>query len=129
MRNKKDINEWSRKEFEALPHREWGQDIGLFDSLVILPTKHVHDSGYMCMDFIAVRNNEPFMRISGCSDVIHINGIGGFGKYDGFIPRLIPPIGWSIDCLRKSKLLRLFSHEKLEAGEALSSFVIYSTKK
>ena len=41
---------WTNKELEALPAREWNEDIGEFDSLIILPTKHLHDSGFWCMD-------------------------------------------------------------------------------
>lgn len=29
---------WTKKELEALPTREWNEDIGEFDSLIILPT-------------------------------------------------------------------------------------------
>ena len=126
----KEVNEWTRKEFEALPLRKWGEDIGVFDSLIILPQRRIHDSGYACMDFVAVSDEEPKCLLSGCSDVIHINGIGGFGfnwtgKY-GTVPNQINPIAWSIDCLKTSKLLRLFTEKKLRAGEALSSFEIYS---
>ena len=127
----KDIGRWSKKEFEALPVREWNEDIGEFDSLIILPTNYLHDSGFKCMDFVAVVDNIPKCRLSGCSDVMHLNGIGGFGdnwleKY-GSVPSSIKPISWNIDCLKRSKLLRLFcNHNKLKAGEALSSFEIYA---
>jgi len=126
-------NNMTRKEFDALPERKWGEDIGEFDSLVILPgrAKDMHDSGFRCMDFVAVRQAEPICRLSGCSDVVHINGIGGYGKNwgckGGGVPKTIEPISWSIDCLAKSGLLQLFCRHKLEAGEALSSFELYAT--
>ena len=118
---------WSMKELEALPERKWDEEIGEFDSLIILPTSHLPDSGFCCMDFIAVRGKEPFCKLSGCSDVIHI---GGYGKWtaDRGVPTLVPPKGWSIDCLKKSKLIRLFSDGKLRAGRALSSFELYAVK-
>ena len=121
---------WTKKELESLPNRKWDEEIGEFDSLIILPTSNLHDSGYWCMDFVAVRDTEPFCKLSGCSDVIHIDGIGGYGKWTpGLgVPTLIPPKGWSIDCLKKSKLIRLFTHGKLTAGRALSSFELYSAK-
>jgi len=83
------------------------------------------------MDFVAVKDNVPFIKLSGCSDVINFDGIGGFGKdyYKTGIPTLVPPKSWSIDCLRKSGLLRIFSYSKLQAGEALSSFELFSIKK
>jgi hypothetical protein len=121
---------WTRKELEALPERNWNENIGEFDSLIILPTRWIHDSGYRCMDFVATRDNVPFIRLSGCSDVIHINGIGGMGynwlKKFGKCPDAIPPIGWNIDCLKTSGLLRLFTHKNLVAGDALSSFEIFT---
>ena len=73
----KSFEYWSKKEFEALPKRKWDEGIGEFDSMIILPTKHIHDSGFRCMDFVAVKGKEPFCRLSGCSDVIHMDGIGG----------------------------------------------------
>lgn len=86
------------------------------------------------MDFVAVKDGKCLCRLSGCSDVIHIGGIGGFNqtdwaeRYQG-VPSNIPPVGWSIDCLKKSGLLRLFTTEKLTVGMALSSFAIYSRIK
>jgi hypothetical protein len=128
----KDINLWTRKEFRSLPLRKWDEDIGEFDSLIILPTRRIHDSNFRCMDFVAVRKNIPFCRLSGCSDVIHIDGIGGLGKNwftkFGKVPESISPIEWSIDCLKISGLLRIFTYNKLTVGEALSSFEIYSER-
>jgi hypothetical protein len=126
---KKDINNCTKKEFESLPKREWGEDIGEFDSLIILPTRHTHDSGYRCMDFVAVKREKAICRLSGCSDVIHIDGIGGFGEWEGDIPTLIPPKEWCVDCLKKSGLLRIFSGYKLKCGAALSSFELFATRK
>lgn len=129
----KDLNDWSKAEFEALEYSNHHEDIGEFDSLVILPTKDIHDSDYRCMAFIACKGNKPIAKIGGGSDVIHINGIGGYGKdwlyKQPGVPKSIEPIGWSIDCLKKSKLLRLFTHQNLVAGKAYSSFEIYSVKK
>lgn len=126
----KQIEDMKRSEFEALPSRNWNEDIGEFDSLIILPKRHLHDSGYRCMDFVAVRDFKPVCRLSGCSDVIHIEGIGGLGyrwlERFGEYPKSVKPIGWSIDCLRTSGLLRLFTGRKMLAGEALSSFEVFS---
>jgi hypothetical protein len=55
MNKIKNIDNMTIREFQNLPSRKWNEDIGFFDSLVILPTKEIHDSGYRCMDFIAVR--------------------------------------------------------------------------
>lgn len=125
----KSLSRMTRKEIENVPSREWSEDIGEFDALVILPTRDIHDSGYRCMDFVACVGDTPIRRLSGCSDVIHINGIGGYGKWKGLLPQLVEPIDWSIDCLKVSGLLRMFSQHKLTCGTALSSFEIYATKK
>lgn len=130
----KDINEMTREEFEKLPRRKWDEEFEC-RFLIILPgkgdKKSMHDSGYRCMDFVGVKDDGSMVLLSGCSDVIHIDGIGGYGykwfdKYHD-IPILIPPSGWSIDCLPKSGLLRIWPEsKKIKVGLALSSFEIYA---
>jgi len=94
----------------------------------------VHDSGYRCMDFIAVKDNVPICRLSGYSDVIHIDGIGGYGycwtKKYRTVPKVVPPSGWNMDCLLNSGLLRIWpSGKEIICGIALSSFEIYAVEK
>ena len=120
------------EEFEALPYREGGWDSEVECSgIVILPCKELHDSGYRCMDFVAVSKGEPICRLSGCSDVIHVDGIGGYGhdwlEEHGHCPSLVPPSSWSIDCLPKSGLLHMWpASHKMIAGHAFSSFEIFA---
>jgi len=130
------VNEMTRKEFDTLPEREWGEEI-VCSCLVILPgrAKDIHGTGYRMMDFVAVNDNqEPICRLSGCSDVIHIEGVCGFGKdwlarYGG-VPDAVPPRRWCIDCLSKSGLLRLFvDGAYIVCGGAHSSFEIYSVPR
>lgn len=120
------VTEMSREDFEKVPERKhFDEQIGLFYSLVILPMDYLHDSGYKCMDFIAVdENDEPICKLSGCSDVLHLDGIGGFGKYNGSIADNRPIEGWSIDCL-PCGLLRVFCKGQIEAGYAVSSFEVF----
>ena len=126
-----DINEMTREDFGALPGRVWDEDIGEFDALIILPVKReeeLHDSGYRLLDFVAIRDGKPICRLSGRSDIIHLDGIGGFGKdwqKYGKIPKTISPSGWRMDCLPASGLLRLSAREKLTVGLSLSSFEIF----
>ena len=132
----KHINNMTRKEFEALPYRKrFDSDEGPFDSLVILPLRSKHDSGFRCMDFVMCRGDKAIRRLSGCSDVLNLDGIGGYGyKWyaagDG-VPKLVPPKGWSMDCLPKSGLLRLWADNfyMLKADAALSSFSVYAIKE
>lgn len=128
----KNITEMTKKEFYELPMREsWDYNIGYFNSLVILPgyAKDIHDSGYRLIDFVAVRDHKPICRLSGCSDVLHIEGIGGFGKgYKGMKTKTLPCKPWSFDCLPKSGLMNLFCNlHYLSCGPSLSSFEIYAT--
>lgn len=120
------------KDFRAVKLWDAKEDIGLFDSLVIVPARtarDLHDSSYRCMGFVAVRNDEPVCFLSGYSDVLHIDGIGGTGNQGGYTPR--PPKGWNIDCLPKSGLLNLFCYDhKLRLGLVIySSFEIVAVKE
>ena len=130
------IDEMTRKDFEALPFRKnWDSSVEC-DSIIILPgrSKDIHDSGYRKMDFVAVKDNKPICLLSGRSNVIYIDGIGGCGlnwlEVYKTVPSCIPPRSWNIDCLKKSGLLRLFCiGTTMIAGEALSSFEIYADTK
>lgn len=155
----KTVDYMTVKDFQKVPDRTWMEDIGEFASLVIIPAQpkfwnvlkhriikyfcekfniqydgypnHLHDSGYRKMDFCAIdQNNKPICLLSGCSDVIHIDGIGGYGYRDFdeikiFLPEFIKRKAWSIDCLKESGYLRIFCEGTLKAGPALSSFELY----
>ena len=107
-----------------------------FDSLIIIPERYRHDSGYMCMSFAGCKGDKAICIMGGGSDVIHFDGIGGYGKWwngaGSKIPEKIPPKGWSIDCI-PCGYLRIFSGKgKITIGSMLSSFEIYAdhlTKK
>jgi hypothetical protein len=118
----KNIEEMTRKEFEELPLRGWDEDIGKFDSLIILPTKRKHDSGFGAMDFVACKGTLPICRLSGCSDVIHLGGMLNREHLSDY--------SWSIDCIYKSKLLRIFYHRhELSVGPAISSFEVFAHQR
>jgi hypothetical protein len=125
----KHYTEWTRKEFESLPRPKsyTNQEIGEVDCLIILPCRHRHDSGYRCMEFVTIQNNIPTYIVSGCSDVIHLGGIGGLNIYknDKLANKRTSIIDWSIDCLPTSGLLRLFCSKRIIVGASLSSFEIF----
>lgn len=135
--NKKDFTKWTRKEFESLPTPQnfTNEEVGEVDSLVILPCKHYHDSGFRCMEFVTIQKGEPTYRLSGCSDVLHLSGIGGYNVGAGYFDekklnqrcktRFVPLNGWCVDCLPTSGLLRIFCDKKMYVGSSLSSFEIY----
>jgi len=125
--------DWPQKKFRELPTRKHDETI-LCDCLVILPTRKIHDSGFRCMDAVAVVGNEPLCLVSGVSDVIHIDGIGGFGEWNPGhgIPASVPAKGWSIDCLPGSGLLRIWPNHptyQLKITEPYSSLEIYAVKR
>lgn len=124
------IYEMQKEDFNNIPRRKWDEEIGKFHSLVIIPTEEVHDSGFMCMDFCAVdKNGNPIKLLAGGSDVIHIDGIGGYGDWrvERGVPTYVIPVGWCIDCL-PCGYLRLFCHKEMTCGDALSSFEVYSER-
>lgn len=126
------IMRMEKKDFLKVPYREhFYTEVSGFNSLVIVPMKSLHDSGYRNMDFVAVNDkNEPLFRLSGGSDVIHIDGLGGLGDWcpGGTIPRMVKPVAWRIDCL-PCGLLRLFAdHNALKVGDAVSDFEVYNIK-
>lgn len=96
---------------------------GPFDGFVIIPTGEMHDSGYMCMKFALTYYDQVVGCVGGGSDVIDLNGIGGYGKDYNKTPQRQD---WSIDCLENG-LLRVFSgSHKLELPEyVLSIFEVY----
>ena len=132
---RKKASAMTRKELQAVPHRtNWHEKV-VCSSIIILPQRTKHDSGYAALDFVAVdREDYPVCTLSGCSDVIHIGGIGGhnyeWDVYTQPLPMTSPCVSWSIDCLWKSKLLRIFaSGHDLIAGDSLSSFEIWVRKR
>jgi hypothetical protein len=121
----KDIMEWTRKEFEALPKREHFDTPIECDSFLIMPTRRKHGSGWRAMDFVAVNGGVPVCRCSGYSDVLHIDGISGYGIHHQM--KTVKPAGWRMDCLPKSGLLRIFCNYKIQVGFAVSDFEILAT--
>ena len=105
---KKDIMKMTKSE---LVEMELFEPEGTFDSVVIVPMKENHDSDFSCMKFILLKQFEIVGAVSGHSDVVHLNGIGGYGNWHKKVPDYSkPPKGyaWSIDCLPKSKCVRFF---------------------
>ena len=130
----KEFTKWTRKEFESLPTPKsyTNEEIGEVDSLVILPGRHYHDSGWRCMSFVTIQNGVPTYRISGGSDVIHLGGIGGHNikSTDRIKSQTVPNADWHIDCLPVSGLLRIFSGKyKLYVGASLSDFELFYKEK
>jgi len=116
----------TREEFESL---DYFKPTGEFNGIVIIPTNEMHESGYRCMKFALMDHWEVVGCVGGSSDVIHLNGIGGYGKYENYKETLktglTKRVDWSIDCLPNG-LIRLFCSSKLELDDIIcSDFNLY----
>lgn len=117
---RKHINAMKLKEFYKVQYRECFDSKIECSSLVILPTKKMHDSGYRCMDFVAVdKHDYPICRCSGCSDVLRL-----YNSIHYQYPTLEK---LAIDCLPKSGLLRVFADDFsiIGVGAAISDMILY----
>ena len=110
-----------KKDFDKIPFLKWGAEPIIFRSLVVIPTKQKHNSGFMCMKYCAVNDeDEPIAMLGGGSDVCHIEGICGLGE--NFIMEPQEPKGWVFDCI-PCGYIRLFCWgRKLKATQGLSDF-------
>lgn len=133
------VTSMSKEDFKNVPWLEETDFVPVkdsFKSIVIIPTDEVHDSGYLCMTFALVdREQEPICKVAGGSDVLHLDGIGGYGEHMLSCKRdekgkpVIDVKGWSIDCL-PCGYLRLFARSDLRLERtyefACSSFEIFA---
>jgi len=142
----KNVTSMTRDDFAKVPRYIDNFDLfdpnkESFESLVIIPTGNMHDSGYQCMEFALINGDgEAICRINGIADVIHIDGIGGYGvgsisramRLNDVTPVTIPH-GWCIDCL-PCGYLRLFASSGFKLilerpYMSLSSFEIYAEER
>lgn len=132
----KQAKDMTRQELAEIPHRAWDQNIRC-EQIILIPTRRFHDSGYFCMDVIAVgRDGFPICACAGGSDAINFEGIGGQGRFsttggDHYIPPA--STGWEMDCLPASGYLRMWLAQSKEneilITAALSNLSIYSVKR
>lgn len=109
---------------------EFQRPTGHFDSFIIIPTGEMHDSGYGCMKF-ALFNGEKYVGcVGGGSDVIHFNGIGGYGRSWIKMPKEVPVVDFCMD-LFPNGLFRVFSSKCYLFIDSVicSDFNIYAQAK
>lgn len=116
----------TKEEFENL---DYFKPTGEFNGIVIIPTNEMHESGYRCMKFALVNYGEVVGCVGGGSDIIRLNGIGGYGNFENYEKTLktglTKRVDWSIDCLPNG-LIRLFCSSKLELDDFIcSDFNLY----
>lgn len=100
-----------------------------FDCVIIVPMDTIHDSEYRCMKFIMTLRGVVVGVESGYSDVIHLNGIGGYGSdySESIATQRVPRVGWSMDCLPGSNCVRIMAdHLCYTRDWNGSDYIIYS---
>lgn len=112
-----DISTWKPRKFYRLPKIKWDARL-IFDSLIIIPDWRIHESGYRIIRYVPCIESVPLgIWICG-SDVLHFDGIGGYGwidiEKDSEIPDCIPPRAWSFDILARSGFVQLFCHKEAQ---------------
>ena len=124
------INNCTRLELEKLDYFKPTED---FNGILIVPTHELHDSGYGCMKFVLLNHDRVVGCVGGGSDIIHLNGIGGYGnifnmeEYEKAVSTgKVNVVSWCIDCLPNG-LIRLFSNKNLVIDFPITSdFIIYT---
>ena len=104
-----------------------------FKGFIIVPTGTTHDSGFGCMKFVLTRGDEIVGCVGGGVDVVHLNGIGGYGKEweRSLQTGVTPTVDWSLDLLNTSKCVRVFSSHALTLSDGIicSDFEVFAEKK
>lgn len=109
------VQQMKKKDFENIPnYTELINKPKTFTGLVIIPNRQLHDSGWATMQYVLCDDCKPICKIDNGSDVIHLDGIGGYGDWfgKGNVPSTISPKGWSIDCL-PCGYVRIFARDDL----------------
>lgn len=118
-----DINKMTVKDFRKL--EPFGEDAE-FNGIVLVPCNDVHESGFRMMRFVLLYDHKIVGVIDRGSDVLHINGIGGYGlNYkEAMKTQKVRVVGWQIDCLSNSGLMRIFTNKTCIVFGGYSDFQI-----
>ena len=113
----------------TLPHATEGT---IVDSILIIPTGKLHESGFGIMHMFGVVDNDIKYFIDRGTDVIHLDGISGYGIYptdwkENLELQKSPNSQWHIDCL-PCGILRIFCSGRIKIGGGFSDFEIYGIK-
>jgi hypothetical protein len=89
-----DLNSFTREDFAAVPVADPRKRVEC-DSVIIMSTDELHESGHRLMEFVAVADHEMLCRIAS----------RGLDAHDVF---RLGDASWQCDCLRESGFLRLW---------------------
>lgn len=124
----KSILDYTLEEFQDMEYFGSGE---LFNAIILVPTKDVHDSGYRCMAGILERNDDIVGKVGGGCDVVNPNGVGNYGPFDPAIfskminSRSVPYMGLSMDCLPKSNCIRLMLSGLWRMDDFIGSYLTF----
>ena len=124
-----DLGKMTRKQFLEIEEHYPTEP---FNGFVIVPTGKKHDSGYGCMRFILECHGKIVGAVGGWADVVHLNGIGGYGlNWERTLSTgTIEVTDWNIDLLPTSKCLRVFSSRELKIEDIIcSDFEVFATER
>lgn len=120
------FNDLTFDKLDEIPYRT-KEHKNEFDSVLIVPMGTLHDSGFMNIMYLFCDGFEIVCKSGGSSDVLHINGIGGYGDWKEITdsPDYIKPQLWSIDCTQNG-FIRLFTPcAKLSDGGGCSDHEVF----
>lgn len=122
-----DLLKLKKEDFENLPSKncEYKDKENPFHSFILIPTEEIHDSEWGCIKIVGIDYENNMYELTKWSDVIHLDGIGGYGlDFENIRSNKIEVHGWSIDLL-PCGYFRLWSNGKNILGSCMSSFEIY----
>lgn len=130
----KNLNDYTLEELRAIENFGEQEE---FSAFAIVPMEELHESGYRVMKFILERDGKIVGAVSGWSDMVHVNGIGGYGAYgDDFMSALksqmTPRVAIRLDCLPTSGCIRFFCDRDsiMKAEDFIGSdFIFYFRKR
>lgn len=117
----KTMAEYTKEELLSLPKLDRSLMTTLFDSVIIVPTEQLTVG---TMYLILVNSLVPIFKLPYQTDVLFLDGVGGYGTDTTTVIRK----GWIINILPKSGTVHLVSKYKLEVHfyDTTSSVQIYS---
>ncbi len=100
-----DVMKMTKKDFLAIPCRKWDEKLTGVRGVYVLPSRRKHESGWACMDFVAVFDDgRPMIRFGGgCDDVSFV------GEY------------FNMDCTYPHGIIHIWSHRRFTISCDLSS--------
>ncbi len=125
----KTLNDMSKMYFKKLPKIKI-KDVNKCSSIIIIPILSNHESDFKYMKIVPVYNGKPLGILKYKTDLIQLNGIGGSGiSSDGNKMNIPKNVGWEIDCLRKSKYIRLVCNKNLKIETQISMLNVFSVEE